>query len=180
MTTTEIISSSGHLRLLRNIYGLKRRLGTSHLCLHLLHIKTRNSSATNVYLNIARAFAPTSRIVLFPAHVALLPPRDLYPLVNMHEMSRPSIITTPSRTVYPFIPLSPILLRRNHSTWCTERHFVGGSRTADWRECIWQVWTESVGKATKIIIDGVPGEHDGEMQETDIVSVHRSFPRLRG
>src|SRR6266576_3205999 len=110
MTTTEIISSSGHLRLLRNIYGLKKRLGTSRLCLHLLHIETRNSSATNVYLNIARVFAPTPRIVLFPAPVAFLPPRDLYPLVDMHEMSRPSIITTPSRTVYPFIPLSPILL----------------------------------------------------------------------
>lgn len=171
MVTTELISSSGRSKLLRKINGLQKRLATSQLCIHLIHIRTHNSSAPNVYLNLARLFAPTSRIVLFPAPVAILAPRDLYRLVNMQDTPHPSIITTPLRTMYPFTPFVPILLRRNHSTWCTERHFVGSSRTADWSECVWQVWTESMGKAAKIVIDDVLGEHGEEMQEMDPVRI---------
>lgn len=138
----------------------------------------RNSSAPNAYLNLARFFAPTSQIVLFPAPVAILPPRDLYHLVNVQDTRHASIITTPLRTMYPFPPLAPILLRRNYSTWCTERHFVGSSRTADWSECVWQVWTETMGKAAKIIIDGIPGEQSEEMYGMDIVRMYGPFPRL--
>ncbi|KAK2463204.1 hypothetical protein APHAL10511_004859 [Amanita phalloides] len=172
--TTEDNLSSNYSKLLYRIRDLENRLGTSQLSLHLLHIRSHNTLALNVYLNFARLFALTSRIVLFPTPISQLPPRDLYGLIGMQDLSRPAFITTPSRAAYPFNPLSPILLMRNHSIWCTERHFVHSDRAAEWRECIWQIWTESLGKASKIIMHGVSSEDNGGRRETDVIHTRTS------
>ena len=170
MSTTATPASSVHLDLLRKIYDLKKRLNMNQISLHLLHVKMHNSSTSNMYLNLARFFAPTSRVVLFPASAVHLPPRELYHLVTtLQHIQYPAVVTTPSQTTYPFMPLSPLLLHRNRSTWCTERHFIHNHRFTDWQECIWQIWVETLGKAAKIVINNDTGKLNDEMQKTDLV-----------
>ncbi|KAF8622761.1 hypothetical protein AX15_006848 [Amanita polypyramis BW_CC] len=169
MSTTATTSSSAHSNLLKKFHDLKNRLRKTRTSLHLLHVKTHNSSVPNMYLNLARIFAPTSRVVLFPAPIAHLPPRELYYLAVAQDSQYPAVVTTLSRTTYPFMTLSPVLLHRNHNTWCSERHFVHSHRFADWQECVWQIWAESLGKAAKIIIHEDIGELNDDTEKADVV-----------
>ena len=175
LSTTAVSGSSSHSDILGKVRDLARRVGNGQLSLHLLHVKTHNSSTANTYLNLARLFAPTTRVVLFPALIECLPPHDLHNLVYLQNSSLPALVTTPSRATYPFSELSPIFLRRNYSVWCTERYLMPNGHLAGWQECIWQIWMGSLGQAERIRISDIPGERSKMTRKSDKVRLADSL-----
>ena len=126
-------------------------LNVSRLALHTLHLDPKTPDAPNVFLNLARLFAPTRTVLLVPGTPA--PPQTLPPLT----LTGPVIITAaPQKTAdkgRPETPLAPVLIPRDHPLWCTERFaFVPvythtSPRAADWDACLWQVKLETYGAA---------------------------------
>lgn len=126
-------------------------LNVSRLALHTLHLDPKTPDAPNVFLNLARLFAPTRTVLLVPGTPA--PPQTLPPLV----LTGPVIITAaPQKTAdkgRPETPLAPVLIPRDHPLWCTERFaFVPvythtSPRAADWDACLWQLKLETYGAA---------------------------------
>ena len=127
------------------------KLNVSRLALHTLHLDPKTPDAPNVFLNLARLFAPTRTVLLVPGTPA--PPQTLPPLT----LTGPVIITAaPQKTAdkgRPETPLAPVLIPRDHPLWCTERFaFVPAythtsPRAADWDACLWQVKLETYGAA---------------------------------
>ena len=126
-------------------------LNVSRLALHTLYLDPKTPDAPNVFLNLARLFAPTRTVLLVPGTPA--PPQTLPPLA----LTGPVIITAaPQKTAdkgRPETPLAPVLIPRDHPLWCTERFaFVPAythtsPRAADWDACLWQVKLETYGAA---------------------------------
>ena len=126
-------------------------LNVSRLALHTLHLDPKTPDAPNVFLNLARLFAPTRTVLLVPGTPA--PPQTLPPLT----LTGPIIITAaPQKTAdkgRPETPLAPVLIPRDHPLWCTERFaFVPAythtsPRAADWDACLWQLKLETYGAA---------------------------------
>lgn len=178
LTTTAEPSSPPHTALLRRLAALQRHsiLLNETLSAHILHLtrpagnsSSRNPAPANpnALLNLARLFAQTSRVALFPANMSTTPPKTLYrsllawsPQASSLEAvqprltaRRPTILTSRGQSGFPFAPLAPVVLGRDDPLWCTERFFVGPSspeggsvaRAADWEECLWQIWLENFG-----------------------------------
>ncbi|EMD37734.1 hypothetical protein CERSUDRAFT_73567 [Gelatoporia subvermispora B] len=162
MTTSVAPSSPEHQALLEKLATLKsqsQRLNAT-LSLHLLHLDPKAPENANAFLNLARVFAQTPRIVLFPGNLSLAPPKALYRSIITQPPSstslepapehsafkhRPVVFTVRGQTSFPFAPLAPLMLGRDDAVWCTERFFPPFSRAADWEECLWQVWLENFG-----------------------------------
>ena len=135
-------------------------LNASRLALHTLHLDPTTPDAPNVFLNLARLFAPTHTVLLVPGTPA--PPQTLStiiwpispgPVIIKVQASR----AAPPKTAEkgrPETPLAPILIPRDHPLWCTERFaFVPAythtsPRAADWEACLWQVKLETYGAAS--------------------------------
>ncbi|KAI0047521.1 hypothetical protein FA95DRAFT_1518915 [Auriscalpium vulgare] len=104
---------------------------TSLLALHVLHLDPATKSDTpNAFLNLARLFAPTANVLLVPGRT---PP--------------PAAASAPAAASWP--ALSSVLLPRDAPVWCTERFFTaapGQARSADWEECLWQLYLDSFGR----------------------------------
>ncbi|KAI9453164.1 hypothetical protein BJY52DRAFT_861352 [Lactarius psammicola] len=139
-------------------------LNASRLALHTLHLGPTTPDAPNVFLNLARLFAPTRTVLLVPGTPTppeILPttawpfaiPRLQGPvIINAHAST-----TAPPRAAgkgRPETPLTPVLIPRDHPLWCTERFaFVPAythtsPRAADWEACLWQVQLETYGVAS--------------------------------
>ncbi|THH14468.1 hypothetical protein EW146_g5865 [Bondarzewia mesenterica] len=113
---------------------------------HLMHLGPAHGDYPNAFLNIARLFAPTASVLLFPGNLSLAPPPTLYSsLVSLTQSPTLVSITSGTSAAYPFSPFSPVFLPRDHPLWCTERFFDSPSRASDWNECLWQLWLESFG-----------------------------------
>jgi hypothetical protein len=113
---------------------------------HLLHLAPHTPDNPNAFLNLARAFAPTTAVILFPGNLTVAPPKTFQrSLSSVHLFNKPVIFSTRGKNVFPFNTLSPVLLDRDSPVWCSERFFAGGSRVADWAECLWQLWLENFG-----------------------------------
>lgn len=139
-------------------------LNASRLALHTLHLGPTTPDAPNVFLNLARLFAPTRTVLLVPGTPA--PPQTMPTTVWPFAILRlqgPVIInaqastTAPPRAAdkkRPETPLAPVLIPRDHPLWCTERFtFVSAythtsPRAADWEACLWQVQLETYGAAS--------------------------------
>ncbi|GBE81502.1 hypothetical protein SCP_0312310 [Sparassis crispa] len=163
LTTTAVPSSPEHEMLLRRLSALqtKSSLLNSTLSAHVLHLAPNTPDNPNAFLNLARLFAQTARVALFPGNFTTAPPKTLYasvltqPTVSSAAMipppqarphaQRPVVLTTRGQTGFPFSPLAPLVLNRDDPLWCTERFFPALSRAADWEECLWQVWLENFG-----------------------------------
>lgn len=159
VTTMTEPSSPDHEALLNKLIGLNRRNSelNSTLSVHILHLDAKTEENPNAYLNLARMFSQTHRVVLIPGPLSSTPPKTLYRAllpqtlasaaisVSSSSKYRPVVLTARSQTAFPFSPLSPVLLDRDHPVWCTERFFPALSRTADWEECLWQIWLENFG-----------------------------------
>jgi hypothetical protein len=145
------------LRLLRHPL-----LNSSRLALHILHLDSTTPEAPNVFLNLARLFAPTRAVLLVPG-IPSPPPPSSIPLLSTaraHELAVVRTATTGSgtgiardkRRPASLAVLSPVLILRDHSLWCVERFaFVPAPfspRAADWDACLWQVHLETFGAAT--------------------------------
>ena len=124
--------------------------------MHVLRRMAHEHRSANSYLNLARLFARTRMVALFPAPPLSPIPKGLYGVAvasvgNHHNdttLSRP-LVLTPSRStprsILPFTPLSPLLVEQEYPVWCSERFFSAPSREEDWEECIWQFWLNSYG-----------------------------------
>lgn len=149
LVTTTMTSGPNRSSLLQNISRLlKHPSSNSSLFLHVLHLSPSTSDSPNAFLNLARLFSPTSSVLLVPGNISTPLLATLHSsLVSLPLLAsrKPVILTNWTRKSYPYTPLSPILLPRDYPMWCTERFFPSQSRTADWDECLWQLWLETFG-----------------------------------
>ena len=138
------------------------KLNASRLALHLLHLDPATPEAPNVFLNLARLFAPTRTLLLVPGTPKPPPLSSILSLSIAHirdpvilQMAAPrhgtGIAPSKGRLATPAV-LSPMLILRDHPLWCTERFAFAPApsapRTVDWDECLWQAQLETFGAAT--------------------------------
>ena len=131
---------------------------------HVLHLDPSTEPQPNAFLNLARLFAPTPHVVLFPGNLTAAPPRGLYrtllehytppaaasPAAPFPPPSAPrrrsaAVLTQRGQTAFPFAPGASLVLARDDPTWCAERAFGGARRESDWAQCLWQVWLARFG-----------------------------------
>lgn len=138
------------------------KLNSSRLALHLLHLDPTTPEAPNVFLNLARLFAPTRTLLLVPGTPKPPPPTTI-PWLSIAHIRDPVIVRVAApghgtgstaskwRLATPAV-LSPMLILRDHPLWCTERFaFVpapSAPRTIDWDACLWQAQLETFGAAS--------------------------------
>ncbi|KAI1796414.1 hypothetical protein LXA43DRAFT_879998 [Ganoderma leucocontextum] len=159
ITTTSTPDSSQHRTMLSMLAKVQSKspLLRKTLSAHVLHIDPSLETRPNAFLNLARLLSPCPRAVLFPGNLSYAPPKNLYKtLIGQQTTSssamagrirkrKPVVLTIREHISFPFAPLAPLLISRDDSTWCTERFFTNVSRSADWEECIWQVWLAHLG-----------------------------------
>lgn len=137
------------------------KLNTSRLALHLLHLDSTTPEAPNVFLNLARLFAPTRTLLLVPGTPK--PPPSSFPSLSIAHIRDPVIArvavpghgkgipTSKGRLATPAV-LSPMFILRDHPLWCTERFAFAPApsapRTVDWDACLWQAQLETFGAAS--------------------------------
>jgi hypothetical protein len=149
VTTAALPGSPSHSELLRKI---KTYSGVIGLSIHLLFVQPDFSPTPNLYMNLARLMAPTNWTILFPGDTSHPTAYDLHQSVtqlNLENVEDPFVLTFGSNS-YPFPSLSPVLIKRAHSFWCTERIFLNVSRMSDWDECLWQIALETFGKSAAL------------------------------
>ena len=149
VTTAALQSSPSHSKLLRQI---KTYSDVTGLSIHLLFVRPDFSPTPNLYMNLARLMAPTNWTLLFPGDTSHPTAYNLHQSVtqlNLENMEDPFILTFGSNS-YPFPSLSPVLIKRAHGFWCTERMFLNVSRMSDWDECLWQIALETFGKSVAL------------------------------
>lgn len=136
---------------------------------HLLHTSSSLRNF-NAYVNLARLYAPSSKVLLFPPSTLTLwgpLPQPSAVLVNAtKETGEQFIIPMLPRGLSntsiadmsgnAFLPSSALLLDRGCASWCTERLFTIANETTQlasigemalhWKECVWNVWLRSHGK----------------------------------
>ncbi|KAI0356220.1 hypothetical protein OH77DRAFT_1589227 [Trametes cingulata] len=189
VTTTAAPESPQHREMVNKLAALQRKHPPLRqtFFVHLLHLDPATDVHPNAFLNIARLLAPSPRVVLFPGNLSSAPPKTLYrTLLHQQPYSssamtssgrtrgrRPAVLTDGERTSFPFVPLAPLVLARDDSTWCTERFFAGMSRAADWEECLWQVWLANFGD---LEIRQVPGISPNGGDTTENASTVRKLP----
>lgn len=135
----------------------------SRLTLHMLHLDPATPDAPNVFLNLARLFAPTPAVLLVPGTPPQPPSSSAISSFSIAQMREPVImragpvgprteVASDKRRPTRLPALTPILIPRDHPLWCTERFaFVPApvaERSADWDACLWQVQLETFGSAT--------------------------------
>lgn len=162
VVTTNVPNSTGYKNLLDY---LTTKHGSTNTCLHVLYVSSIAGGSSNAYLNMARFFARTSRVVLFPdgipksalsGHARWV---DKLPVDTAH----PVLLSNATNRVFSPRPLAPVVLPRDHPVWCTERFYMFGSRTFDWEDCLWKLWLESTGEASSI---AMPRFLDGSKNTT--------------
>ena len=142
---------------------------------HILHTPSSLRNF-NAYINLARLFAPSSTVLLFPpfslASWAPLPLASSAFLNAVHTqggeyivpMLPTSLLNASIAAMSRDVPMfsSVLLFHRNSSPWCTERLFTiseemsrlgeNGPLASDtemashWQECVWNGWLRSKGK----------------------------------
>lgn len=139
---------------------------SSLVSIHLLHLEpTSQAEAPNAYLNVARLFAATDHVLLFPGNLTLSPPPlTSLPPVPLHSflvfprgnaINDQNFISTANDNLdFPFTKptLAPILTRQDMLTWCTERGSAlhlsrdpASRRILEWNICLWQLWLDNFG-----------------------------------
>ncbi|KAJ8497192.1 hypothetical protein ONZ51_g674 [Trametes cubensis] len=158
-----------------------------NLFVHFLHMEAGIEVRPNAFLNLARLLAPSPRVVLFPGNLSVVPPKTLYRTLLHQQPSsssamapgghprkrRPGIMTSRERTSFPFAPLAPLVLARDDATWCTERFFADMPRSADWEECLWQVWLGNFGDLEIRQVDGITGQAPSTIENAAAAKLHR-------
>ncbi|KAJ7346728.1 hypothetical protein DFH08DRAFT_199873 [Mycena albidolilacea] len=145
MVTATRPHSIPHQQLLRRLQTLRDHPSLSGLSLHLFHA-VNNQHSPSAYLNLARLFANSRTVMLFPANLSNVLPENLYNALSRvpHPARKPLLITSTATSAFSIPDLTPVILPRNYPLWCTERAFLA-SRTSDWDDCVWQLWLEEYG-----------------------------------
>lgn len=128
---------------------------STNIGLHVLYVSSTTGGSSNTYLNMARFFAQTSQVILFPGGIPkpALSSRaarwlDKLPVDTLH----PVLLGNTTNRAFSPRPLAPVLLQRDHPVWCTERLYMFGSRVLDWEDCLWKLWLESAGEASSVAV----------------------------
>ncbi|KAM5532556.1 hypothetical protein V8D89_013762 [Ganoderma adspersum] len=165
------------------------------LSAHVLHLGPSMETQPNAFLNLARLLSPCPRTVLFPGNLSYTPQKNLFKaLVGLLGSSvmagrthkhKPVVLTMQKYPSFPFAPLAPVLISRDDSTWCTERFFANVSRSADWVECLWQVWLAHFGDVEVKQLQGwapaLPGSTSSWQPENPVMKIHRRLAaKFRG
>ncbi|KAJ7783283.1 hypothetical protein B0H16DRAFT_1710078 [Mycena metata] len=146
MTTETQPHSIQHQQLIQRIKPLRDHPSLSSLSLHLIHT-THNGHSPSAYLNLARLYANSRTVMLFPANISNLLPSNFYSALasRLHlPIRKPLLVTSLVTSAFSIPDLTPVVLPRNYPVWCTERGFLA-SRTSDWEDCLWQLWLEEYG-----------------------------------
>ena len=144
ITTTAAPSSMAHKSLLIKIRNIRSRAVFIGFSIHILHVPSGQPKSPNVYLNLARLFALTEWILLFPSDISAQIHPQLYAQIDSPQLASEHVYLLTSKATYPFHPLSPLLLARDRDFWCTERFW--NSRVFNWDECLWQLSLETFGE----------------------------------
>lgn len=150
----------------KNLLGyLTTKHASSNTCVHVLHVPLVAGGSSNAYLNMARFFARTSRVILFPDGIpkSALSDRALWLDKLPVDTRHPVLLSNATQRVFSPRLLAPVVLPRDHPVWCTERFYMFGSRVLDWEDCLWKLWLESAGEASSIT---VPHFLDGSKNTT--------------
>lgn len=167
--------SSARYKTLRDYLTTKHT--STNTCVHVLHVPSVAGGSSNAYLNMARFFARTRRVIVFPDGIPKLATSqsharwlDRLPA----DASHPVLLGNMTHKAFSPRPLAPVVLPRDHPVWCTERVYMFGSRALDWDDCLWKLWLESAGGASSI---AVPQLWDGP-RNTSAISVPPFAVRL--
>lgn len=153
VTESEPRESESLMRKIKKLPNIKAKA-----TIHILQRMGHDHRSSNSYLNLARLFARSGVVALFPASPVSPIPRDLYStaIASIAHTEDPSntsslspLVLAPlklnSKSILPFSPLAPMLVAQEHPVWCSERFFSAPSREEDWDECLWQFWINSYG-----------------------------------
>ncbi|KAH0827961.1 hypothetical protein J3R83DRAFT_3599 [Lanmaoa asiatica] len=169
VVTPNAPNSTGH----KNLLGyLTTKHASTNTCVHVLHVPSVAGGSSNAYLNMARFFARTSRVVLFPDGIPKFALSVYAHWLDKLPVGTPHPVLLSNATHKAFSPrlLAPVVLPRDHPVWCTERLYMFGSRILDFEDCLWKLWLESAGEASSI---AVPHLLDGSKNTTALsVSPH--------
>ncbi|KAF7361807.1 hypothetical protein MVEN_00524900 [Mycena venus] len=146
MVTATRPHSVSHQQLLQRLKSFRDHPSLSRLSLHLVHAMGDQHSPS-AYLNLARLFATSRTVMLFPANLLNALPSDFYSTLSSriaHPPRKPALVTTTVTSAFSIPDLTPVILPQNYPLWCTERAFLA-SRALDWDDCIWQLWLEEYG-----------------------------------
>ncbi|KAJ7076396.1 hypothetical protein B0H15DRAFT_790624, partial [Mycena belliarum] len=131
-------------------HALLQRLGALHglpgFSLHLVHVMN-DQHHPSTYLNLARLFATTSTVMLFPADISnVLPARFHNTLIAQISLPvrKPLLISETATSAFTIPGLTPVILPRHYQLWCNEKAFLA-SRTSEWDDCLWHLWLEEFG-----------------------------------
>lgn len=188
VTTTSPLGSYQHKKLLSMLAKVQSESPSLRktLMAHVLHIDPGTETRPNAFLNLARLLSPCPRTILFPGNLSYAPPKSLYKALVSQQLAsssamtghvrrrKPIVFTTREYTSFPFASLAPLLISRDDSTWCTERFFANVSRSADWEECLWQVWVAHFGDVETKQLQGwtsVPSDRSNTLEPENSVMV---------
>ncbi|EPQ57621.1 hypothetical protein GLOTRDRAFT_127978 [Gloeophyllum trabeum ATCC 11539] len=146
LVTRELPSSPAVGAFISNLSASNAKGLPNAFFLHFLVMNGKTEASPNAYLNLARLYAPTQSVVLFPDDISNRPNfTSPTSAALLSDFSSPSVLVgSDDHTSFPFEPLAPLALDRVFPLWCDER-FISGSRELDWTEYLWQVWLETFG-----------------------------------
>lgn len=151
VVTTNAPNSTGY----KNLLGyLTSKHASSNTSVHVLHVSSIAGGSSNAYLNMARFFARTSQVILFPDGIpkAALSGHAHWLEKLPVDTPHPVLLSNTTQKVFPLRVLAPVVLQRDHPVWCTERVYMFGSRILDWEDCLWKLWLESAGGASSLAV----------------------------
>ncbi|KIY66869.1 hypothetical protein CYLTODRAFT_491093 [Cylindrobasidium torrendii FP15055 ss-10] len=162
--------------------SLRTRLAPlRHVSVHLL---SASGMPPNALLNLARIYAQTKEVVIFPLPSSLLD-TDIFPIskyLRSPDSSRPALLTNSSRPMLNFDklpPFVPLVIQRDYSAWCPERFFYKHEPALDWNECVWRIWLETLGRVEQISGIGATlftrrASHEQDALRSRLISRYRS------
>lgn len=176
-------SSSAYGELLRSIVSNlnSTAIGNDYLNVHILSTNASSSSySPNAYLNLARIFAISDNVLLFPGNGLALRkfflnaslPAHLFNTItsDAESSNQPTIISSSNIAKYTFKdqPLAPIAMPRDYAVWCTERGFITPTRNSDWEQCLIQLWMDRFGEMKHAAISEW---NDEELSDANVIAV---------
>lgn len=177
MATTTSPGSTQDQALLKSVSQqlYSRIRSKTSLSMHFVHAKPSEQENSNAYVNLARLFAETDRVALFPqAHfLRSIEAHVFHSLFAKHTSHwdhefKPAIVTASGNTSFPFSAFSPVLIRRDDSMWCDERFALWNSGVFAWQECLWQLWIARYGSISTLLVPEATWPEDNLSSETDV------------
>ncbi|KAK7005602.1 hypothetical protein R3P38DRAFT_3038506 [Favolaschia claudopus] len=138
--------STSHRQLLKRLNNIKSRPSLTGVSLHLMHSLDRQYSPS-AYLNLARLFANSRTVMLFPANLTNVLPSNAYKMLSLQNrppVKQPLLLTPSAPSAFSVPDLTPMIIPRHYPVWCSERA-ISASRASDWDDCVWQLWLEEYG-----------------------------------